>query len=331
VNRVVIFAPNWLGDAVMALPAIGDIRRGSPGATVSVAARASVAPLFRMAREVDEVIEIGDRHPFLNAGPPAVSFEAAILLPNSFRSALAARRAGVPERWGYRTDCRGPLLTRAIDRPAAGTHQVEYYRHLVRALGFPNHQGEPRLEVSPELRAAAVRVLERAGWDRQTPLVALAPGAAYGSARRWPPDHFAALARALAGDGIRPVLVGSAADLPTGRKIELALGDSTIALNLIGLTDLPTLTGVLVSTRELVANDSGAMHLGAALGVPVTAVFGPTDERITGPRASPAQPIVVLTNPVWCRPCRFRACPIGHGCMRGIRVETVLEAARRML
>lgn len=321
-DRVLIFAPNWLGDAVMALPAIADVRRGRPGATIAVAARPSVAPLFGMVREVDDVIA-----PEKGIG----IFDAAILLPNSFRSALAALRAGIPERWGYRSDCRGPLLTRAIDRPAARTHQVEYYRQLVRALGFPSCQGEPRLEVPPERRAAAALVLERAGWDRLTPLVALAPGAAYGSARRWPADRFAALAQALAGDGMRPVLVGSAKDIPTGRKIESSLGDSRTVLNLIGRTDLPTLAGVLVNARALVANDSGAMHLGAALGVPLTAVFGPTDERVTGPRASSSQQVEVLTHQVWCRPCRLRTCPIGHGCMRGIHVNAVLEAARRML
>ena len=236
----------------------------------------------------------------------------AILLPNSFQAAVAAARAGIPERWGYRTDWRGMLLTRAIDRPPAGLHQVDYYQHLVRALGFPNGPDAPRLEVSPEIRTAAAQVLEQAGWDGRMPLVALAPGAAYGGAKRWPAESFAALARALAGDGLRPVLIGGAADAPGGRAVQAALGDPTLALNLIGRTDLPTLAGVLTAARMLVTNDSGAMHLAAALGTPVTAMFGPTDERITAPR--PARPsrsaAVVLTHPVWCRPCMLRECPL---------------------
>jgi heptosyltransferase-2 len=327
VNRVLILAPNWLGDAVMALPAIADVRRGSPHATIVVAARESVAPLFGMVRDVDEVMALG---PLVKSiGRDA---DAAILLPNSFHAAMVAARAGIPERWGYRTDWRGMFLTRAIDRAPAGIHQIDYYRHLVRALGFPNGPDAPQLEVPVETRAAAAHTLTQAGWDGQTPLVVLAPGAAYGGAKRWPPESFATLARTLAGDGMRAVLIGSAADAPGGRAIESALGDSTIVLNLIGKTDLPTLAGVLAAARALVANDSGALHLGAAVGTPVTAMFGPTDERVTGPRAAPTSrsAAVVLTHPVWCRPCGLRECPLDHACMRGIGAEAAADAAMRL-
>jgi heptosyltransferase-2 len=341
VNRVIIFAPNWLGDAVMALPAIADLRRGSPRATIAIAARQRVALLFRMVREIDQIIELpdvvekGSLFPgsTLEKTTPEPSFDTAILLPNSFRAAIIARRAGIPERWGYRTSWRGLLLTRAVARAPAGMHQVEYYQHLVRALGFPNGPSEPRLDVSPEVRAAGARTLEQAGWDGRAPLIVLAPGAALGGARRWAPQSYAALARELAGDGVRPVLIGSASDAPTGCAIESALGDLTTVVNLIGRTDLSTLAGVLANARGLVTNDSGAMHLGAAIGTPVTALLGPTDERVTGPRAAHAsrsQPIV-LTHSVWCRPCRLRECPLDHACMRGIEVDAVAEAARRML
>jgi len=328
VNRVLIFAPNWLGDAVMALPAIADVRRGSPQATIVVAARESLAPLFGMVRDVDEVIALGPL-----ARSIGRDFDAAILLPNSFRAAVVAARANIPERWGYRTDWRGMLLTRAIDRAPAGIHQIDYYRHLVRALGFPNGPDAPQLEVPVESRAAAARVLERAGWDGRTPLVAIAPGAAYGGAKRWPAASFAALARALAGNGLRPVLIGSPADAPGGCTITSALGDSSIILNLIGQTDVPTLAGVLAAARALVANDSGALHLGAAVGAPVTAMFGPTDERVTGPRATQTSrsAAVVLTHPVWCRPCGLRECPLDHACMRGVEVTAAVDAAMRVL
>jgi heptosyltransferase II len=325
VNRAIIIAPSWLGDAVMALPAIADVRRGSPRATITIAARRHVAVLFRMVREIDEVVALPD-------GIEKEVFDTAILLPNSFRSAVIARRAAIPERWGYRTGWRGLLLTRAVDRAPAGVHQVEYYQHLVRALGFPSGPGAPRLEVSAEVRAAAARTLEQAGWDGQAPLVVLAPGAANGGAKRCAPGAFAALARELAGDGLQPVLIGSAMDSGTGSAVESAAGGSTV-VNLIGRTDLSTLAGVLANARALVANDSGAMHLGAAIGTPVTALFGPTDERVTGPRAARScrsQPIV-LSHPVWCSPCRLRECPIGHACMRGIAVDAVVGAVRRQL
>jgi heptosyltransferase-2 len=328
VNRVLIFAPNWLGDAVMALPAIADVRRGSPQAAIVVAARESVAPLFGMVGDVDEVIELGPRTTSIGR-----DFDAAILLPNAFRAAVAAVRAGIPERWGYRTDWRGMLLTRAIGLPRPGIHQVDYYRHLVHSLGFANGPDAPLLKVSAEIRSAAGRALEQAGWDGRMGLVALAPGAANGGAKQWPPESFAALARALCGDGLRPVLVGSGGDAPAGHAIQAALGDPDLVLNLIGRTDLPTLAGVLTAARMLVANDSGAMHLAAAIGTPVTAIFGPTDDRVTAPR--PAHPsgsaAVVLTDPVWCRPCGLRECPLDHACMRGIAVDRAVGAAMRAL
>ncbi len=326
-DRVIIFAPNWLGDAVMALPAIADVRRGSPRATIAVAARRSTAPLFEMVPDVDEVVVLENG---VASGP---FFDTAILLPNSFHAAVSAARAAIPERWGYRTDWRGLFLTRAIDRPPAGTHQVEYYQHLVRALGFSSGPGEPRLDVSPEMRAAGRATLEHAGWDGLTPLVAIAPGAAYGGSRRWPSDRFTAVARALADEGVRPVLLGSPADAATGSAVESAIGRSNTILNLIGRTDVPMLTGVLANVRALISNDSGAMHLGAAVGTPLTALLGPTDEQVTGPRSRHrAQArISVFTNSVWCRPCTLRECPLDHACMKNTGAAAVIEAVRQML
>lgn len=339
-TRLVIFAPNWLGDAVMALPAIADVRRGSPGTPITVIGRPVVAQLFRLVGDVDDVLENGvvengvgrlffaksERSVF--ATSERLPFDAALLLPNSFRSALVARGAGIQERWGYRADCRGPLLTKAIARPV-GVHQVEYYQHLVRALGFPSGPTEPRIAVTADARAAGARTLREAGWDGSSPVVAFAPGAAYGGAKRWPPAYFAELASTLAGDGVQTVLVGSAADAAAGRQIEAALGRPGLALNLIGRTDVAALAAVLVNARALVSNDSGAMHLGAAVGVPIAAVFGPTDERMTSPRS--IAPADVLTHPVWCRPCGLRECPLDHRCMRGVKVAAVAASARRML
>ena len=350
VARFVVFAPNWLGDAVMALPAIADVRRALPDASLTVAARPAIAPLFSLVPGIDDVLvlEKRGRESFSWKGREKDSrplFDTAVLLPNSFHAALTAWRAGVPERWGYRTDWRRPLLTRAID-PPVGVHQVEYYQHLVRALGlldpspFPRpFPGRPQIVVSEELRAIGVNELKGAGWDGRRPLVVLAPGAAYGSAKRWPPASFAELARALASDGIQSVMIGGRADLPVAREIEAALGvldaaaalgpplDGDVVLNLMG-TDLPTLAGILSACRALVSNDSGAMHLGAAIGIRVTAVFGPTNERLTRPAGNGH---IVLTNPVWCRPCMMRECPIDHRCMRGVGVDRVVGAVRHML
>jgi heptosyltransferase-2 len=334
-DRLVILAPNWLGDAVMALPAIADVRRASPGVPITVAARPAVAPLFQLVPEVDDTIvlpraaSIADVASWRSLGAEIAGrrFDTALLFPNSLHSALVAFRAGVPERWGYRAGWRGGLLTRAVRR-TSGHHQVEYYQRLVQALGFPNGATLPRVSVPVEARDAAARLLAGSGWDGRAPLVALAPGAAYGGAKRWPPAYFAELADALAIDGVRSVMIGGAGDVATGREILGVLERPGAMIDLMNRTDLPTLAGVLACTRGLVTNDSGAMHLAAAAGVSVTAVFGPTDERATRPLGDAH---VVLVHPVFCRPCMLRECPIDHRCMRGIRVAAVVDAARRTL
>jgi lipopolysaccharide heptosyltransferase II len=334
-NRLVILAPNWLGDAVMALPAIADVRRAAPEAAIVVAARPAIAPLFGLVPQVNETIvlerpaAIRDVNGWRALGVEVAGrdFDTALLLPNSMHAALLVSRAGIPERWGYRTGWRGRLLTRAI-QPTSGLHQVEYYRQLVHALGFPNGAVEPRVTVSSEAHEAAARALAGAGWDGRAPLVALAPGAAYGGAKRWPPAYFAELADALGADGVSCVMVGSAADAATGDELASAVARRGVLLNLVGRTDLSTLAGVMALCRALVTNDSGAMHLGAAAGVSVTAVFGPTNEHATRPLGDAH---VVLTRPVWCRPCMLRECPIDHRCLRGLGVRDVLDAARRTL
>jgi heptosyltransferase-2 len=354
VKRLVILAPNWLGDAVMALPAIADLRRAAPHASIAVAARPAIAPLFCLVPDVNETIVLNSGRPErlrdgfgwrgLGVELADRQFDTAVLLPNSAHSALAVTRAAIPERWGYSTDWRGRLLTRAI-RPPSGLHQVDYYQHLVHALGFPNGSVEPRVMVPDAAREAGLRQLTGAGWDGRSPLVALAPGAAYGGAKKWPPESFAELAIALAADRVQCVMLGSAADVDTAGSVarpfltaeasakavqgrEAGGPERPALLDLVGKTDLLTLAGVLTYCRALVTNDSGAMHFGAAVGVAVTAVFGPTNDHATRPMGDAH---VVVSHEVWCRPCMLRECPLDHRCMRGIGVARVLDAARRNL
>ncbi|HEY2905415.1 MAG TPA: lipopolysaccharide heptosyltransferase II [Vicinamibacterales bacterium] len=327
-SRIVIFAPNWLGDAVMALPAIADVRRSLPAASIAVAARQSVMPLFALVADVDEVAQVDELR--------GRAFDAALLMPNSFHSALVAYRAGIPERWGYRSDFRAPLLTRAVT-PVREGHQIDRYQRLTSALGFPSGASTPQLTIAPAVRASAAALLASAGWNGRAPLVALAPGAAYGGAKRWPPEYFGELACALASDDVVSVLIGSAADVANGREVETAARKrGAVVINMIGGTDLQALAGVLTHVRTLVTNDSGAMHVAAALGVPITAIFGPTRERETAPRSLPTAASAraehtILTNDVWCRPCMLRECPLDHACMRGVLPTAVLAAARRTL
>ena len=334
-KRLVILAPNWLGDAVMAMPAIADIRRAAPDAEIAVAARPSVAPMFRLVPAINEVVVLEHRASVrrvstwrgLGAELADRKFDTALLLPNSVHAALVATGARIAERWGYRSSWRARLLTRAIPSPR-GVHQVEFYQRLVSALGFPNGPHEPRLSVAPNVREAAARTLAGAGWDGAAPLAAVAPGAAYGGAKRWPAQSFAELIDALGRDGVQSLLVGSAADAATADEVLSQIRRRDAVLSLVGKTDLAMLAGVLTHCRALVTNDSGAMHLGAAVGVSVTALFGPTNDRATRPIGEGHR---VLTNEVWCRPCMLRECPIDHRCMRGIDVGRVHAAARRML
>lgn len=327
VKRLLVFAPNWLGDAIMALPAIADLQRGVPGLTIDIAARPAVAPLFGLVAGIGGIVVLTRRSPVTRdfaADLQGDGYDAALLLPNSFQSALTAWRAGIPLRWGYRTDLRAPLLTTAVTRPGV-VHQAAYYQHLTRTLGFASGPLEPRIEIDEQRRRAGAEFLKGNGWDGATPLVALAPGAAYGGAKRWPAESFAAVADGLARDGVATVLIGSAGDRAAGGEVLAAARSAPI--DLIGHTDLPALGGILANCRGLVSNDSGAMHFASAVGVRVTAMFGPTEEWATRPLGR--IPPTVLIHDVWCRPCMLRDCPIDHRCMRGITVDAVLAAARQ--
>lgn len=347
-KRVVVLAPNWLGDAVMALPALRDIRRHVPEARLSVAARASVAALFHAVPEVDDMLILSP-----SRGRSARRndirklkdgrFDVAILFPNSFHTAWMVWRAGVPERWGYRSDLRSRLLTRRISRPRRKVHVGEYYQALVRGLGMDTGPLTPSILVTAAAGETAAQLLRDRGWVRGQTLIGIAPGAAYGHAKRWPPERFAALISVLSGEaGSTCVLLGRADDRDAGQEVENALHhrlptpDSRFpnVINLIGATDLPKLMGVISHCRALVANDSGALHLAAAIGVPVTAIYGPTDEQFSTPltaREGDRDRVAAIFEPVFCRPCFLRDCPIDHRCMRRIPVSRVADTVRAQL
>ncbi len=338
---MVVFAPNWLGDAVMAIPSIDDLKRKFPHARLTVAARQSVAGVLQLARCVDDVLTLEWQGRMLRRGGlqadvtrlREVRADVAIVLPNSFASAWLAKRAEIPERWGYATDLRSSLLTRAVRKPKGNLHQGRYYQHLACELGAQSGPLEPVLDVPPSNLIAARELLAQKGWDGTRPLVAMAPGAAYGTAKRWLPRHFVQLATDLvSGLRLKPeamcVLVGSPADGETTRLIRESMPQDARAqmMDLAGATDLHTLAAVLSLADACVSNDSGAMHLAAAVGVPLVALFGPTRELETSPLPRHHRPAKVLINPVWCRPCMLRECPIDHRCMKGLEPERVVAS-----
>ena len=324
-TRLIVRAPNWLGDAVMALPALAAIRRAFREQTLILAAPAGIAPLFAetTAAAPDEILAIDrDREA---AQLRAARADAVLLLTNSFGSAWVARRAGIRERWGYRAAGRGPLLTRGVARPGRQVHQIEYYLALAHGLGIEAVQdpaAEPMLQPSPAARVKAGTLLASAGVEGTARIVGFAPGAAYGQAKRWPPERVAQVIAGLARDGVTAVLLGAGADRATGRAIESTLPPGVRVVNLIGRTSLRELIGIVARCAAFVSNDSGAMHVAAALGVPLTAIFGPTDERAT----APGGPADVILRDVFCRPCMLRECPIDHRCMKRIDVDSVLNS-----
>ncbi|MEO8680074.1 MAG: lipopolysaccharide heptosyltransferase II [Vicinamibacterales bacterium] len=337
-NRVVIVAPNWLGDAVMALPAVADVRRHFPEAHLGVAARASVAPLFDMVGGINDVVRLPGRGGLGAlttwqddaAAIKAGGYDTALLLPNSFASALIASRAAVAERWGYAADFRGRYLTRAIPKPAAPLHQAAYYQALVSGLGIPNGPLHARVVADAERGRALVREI---GLDPDEPFVVFAPGAAYGRAKQWLPERFVELGDLIVRErGWGVLLAGSGADRPVCGQIAAKLARSGTRLNravdLSGKTDLRSLAALLSVSHAVVANDSGAMHLAGAVGATVVAVFGATNEARTSPLSSgPDSPApVIITHQVFCRPCMLRECPIDHRCMRGITARRVFDA-----
>ena len=324
---LLVVAPNWLGDAVMALPAIVDLGRHFASKPLMIAARPGVSSLFGMVPVVTAVVKPDVAA--IGGANPAIT----VLLPNSFASAWLAWRAGVPERWGYARDMRRVLLTRAVSRPKQRMHQGEYYQHLVRELGIATGPLEPAITIPANAISDARRLLTQHGWDEESPLIVLAPGAAYGKAKQWIPSYVVRLVTELiARYGVTCGLIGSRGDAATTRAIRSAVPSQQQprVLDLAGATTLPVLAATLSLASVCISNDSGAMHLAGAVGVPVVAIFGPTNEHATSPLMRRDVPSALLTAHVWCRPCMLRECPIDHRCMTMIEPEGVREAAETL-
>ncbi|MDA8178130.1 MAG: lipopolysaccharide heptosyltransferase II [Desulfobacteria bacterium] len=337
-TSLLVRATNWLGDAVMTTPALAAVREGFPDARIVLLARPLVAELFRHHPDVDEVMvyERPGRHDGalgrlrLAGELRRRRFDGALLLQNAFDAALIAFLGRIPERVGYPTDGRRILLTLPVPLTPGilERHEVEYYLCLIDGLGIPRPvPASLKLTVTEEERQAMATRLASLGIDRGAPIVAINPGATYGSAKRWYPDRFAAVADALSEEwGAAVVVVGSPAEAPLAGEIEAATRKPSI--NLAGKTTVRELMALLSLSSFLVTNDSGPMHIGAALGVPLVAIFGPTDWRRTSPWTSLAKIVRVEID---CSPCRRRVCDRGHECMLGVTPDMVIAAAKELL
>jgi heptosyltransferase-2 len=318
-SRVVV-APNWLGDCVMAVPVLRAIRRANPQDGLAVLAKPGAAELFQAEGSADTVLEraglVGDARR-LRAG----GFAEAWLLPNSLRSALAPWLAGIPERIGYETDFRGPLVTHRLKQPGRTEHQLRDYDALLKSRGIEPDLEAPRLPVTARALDRATSSLDAAGVDRDIPLALLAPGAAFGWTKRWPPERYGALADLVAARGFGcAVVIG-----PGEEQLGAAVASFARArLPVVGADLVPLQLAALLScARVVIANDSGPAHLAAAVGTPTVVFFGPTDPGRTAPSGAS---VAVLDRYVFCSPCFLKECPYGHECLREITVEQALAA-----
>lgn len=311
-RRVAIRVPNWLGDAVMALPAIQGIVRGveAEGGGAVLVLRPGLEAVFDgmslvvapRGREIEAV--------------RSARVDRILLLAHSFSTAWAAWRAGVPERWGEGRHLRSSLLSRVIPRARGFLHQVDEYARIANEAGYGSAQGAPRL---PE-QVAPDRSLLGEG-----PYIVLAPGARYGAAKRWP--GFTALARHLAGRGERVVILGAAGEGFSGAPDGDGRGEEAgRILDLAGRTSLAEAIRIVAHSRGVVANDSGLAHVAAATGRRVVVVFGPTDPERTAPRAALGGHVENVQGVAECAPCLLRTCPIDHRCLAGLGVGRVVEA-----
>lgn len=334
-RRILVRATNWVGDAVMSLPALRALRGRYPAAEITILAKPWVADVYRREPFCDKLI------PYAAADLPAkmrtarelrpLKFDCAILLQNAFEAAALAFVARIPERIGYARDGRSLLLTRAIAVPRRGEiplHERFYYLELLRRAGIIDALPENdriQLDGAAEARVAGVGRFSAIGFDG--PVIGLSPGAAFGTAKRWLPDRFAEAASRVAKElGASVAIFGSKDERELCESVARAI--ACPSKNLAGETTLAEFIELAAACRVYLTNDSGAMHIASALGVPTVAVFGATDDTTTGPTGEHAR---VIRERVECSPCLRRECPIDHRCMTRVDAARVAQAAFDLL
>jgi len=337
IKRLVVRGPNWIGDAVMSEPALAAVRSLFPKAEITLLVKPPIAALLKGHPALNRIMLYEDRGDHaglmgkwvLAGALRRQGFDLAILFQNAFEAALLAFLAGIPRRYGYATDGRGCLLSDpvAVPKREGGGHQVRYYHDLLRPLGAEGHSPAPRLFVSAQEELDLRQKLAQAGIAESDPVIGLNPGSSYGGAKRWLPERFAEVADRLASEwGWRVVIVGAKGEEALGRAIAERMQRASVVLS--GQTSIRELMAAIHRCRLFITNDTGPMHMAAAFGVPVVAVFGPTDHLNTSPFGADH---AVVRHPVECSPCLLRECPIDHRCMTGVTVERVYAAAVQQL
>ncbi|HUP98774.1 MAG TPA: lipopolysaccharide heptosyltransferase II [Usitatibacter sp.] len=326
--RTLVVAPSWIGDAILSHPLLVRLKERDPQGTIDVLAPPWCLPVYRRMPEVAAThsnpfghgqLRLAERRRFAKSLPP---YDQAIVLANTFKSALIPWHAGIPRRTGYKGEMRYGLLNdlRILDEEALPLI-VERYAALAQPSGetFRRPLPQPRLAVDPIARAAT---LQKHGLDAPGAVTALAPGAEYGPAKRWPARHFAALATTLAARGEHVWLLGSDKDAPITAEIQRLSGNA--CRDLAGRTSLDEAIELMSVATRVVTNDSGLMHVAAALDRPTAAIFGSSSPAFTPPLSARAR---VISLRLSCSPCFSRTCPLGHtNCLETLPPADVLAA-----
>ncbi len=336
--KIMIRATNWVGDAIMAMPALREVRKKFPGASIGIVARPYVAEIYRDQQVGDELIayDPAGEHKGWKGRERLVSelrarkFDVALLLQNAFDAAWLAWRAGIPERIGYRRDGRAILLTKSIPVPKTGeipVHEKFYYLELLRRAGWVQSLADVdhiSMNVPDAHRQQAAETLLEAGARPDAFRVAIGAGASYGSAKCWFPERFAEAAnRFQAEKDADIVLFGTSTEVAVSNAIIAGLKRKPV--DLTGKTAIGELPALLSECHLFLGNDSGAMHVAAAVGLPVVAVFGPTDPEGTSPVTTRYS--IVQQKP-YCSPCFLKRCPTDHRCMKSVTPDMVQVALR---
>lgn len=336
-TRIIVRMPNWLGDAVMGTPILLDIRKAMPDAQITVMCKEPLGDLFHGNPAIDEIFTFKIPNTFyyklehrdLIARLKEGRYDIGILLPNSFTSAWWFFRGGVKRRIGFKSDGRSFLLTDRVPFPATRgkEHLVDTYKDLLSPLGIGRSDTPPTLFVSDDEKKAAETLLSEYRIPKDAELFGINPHAAYGPAKCWPPDRYRDLCKRLLQTPNRYLLFfgdNTAKELCASIVTEL---NSPRAINLAGATSLRLFLALLSKLTMFVTNDSGPMHLAAALKTPLVAIFGSTSEIATGPYHHGT----VIHKHVSCSPCFKRVCPIDFRCMKQISVDEVYDTINRQL
>ena len=327
-QRILVRAPNWAGDLVMATPAFRALRAAYPDAELTLHVREALAPLLAGAPWFDALLPIASHHQGLVALLAEARalrrrrFDVGLCLPDSFASALLMRCAGVRTAVGYRTQGRSALLQLAVALPRGPLARERHVLGLTAALGCPPRGTHLELFTTAREEEAVQRLLAGHGVGADEPLAVLAPGASYGSAKRWPPESFARVGDALAAEGARVAISAAPDEAELARRVAAAMRSP--ALDLVGRLDLGATKALVRRARVVVCNDAGARHVAVAFNVPAVVLFGPTSLAKTNLNL---ERVRALAADVSCRPCYRRECPIDHRCMTRLEPGPVIDAA----